>query len=207
MHLRRQAVPSRVPLKRKGTKYVVRASSDVRNAVPVLLAVRDMLKLAKTAKEVKSMIKRKLLKLNGRIVLEEHQAIKLFDVFEADKVYRLIILPTNKFSFEETNQKSQRITKVISRRLVRDGKIQLNLHDGSNVLSSSKISVGDTLLIDFSGKIKDHIPLEKGKRCFVLSGKYVGLEGKIETYEKNKVKVSFNNKEEATINQSQVVAL
>ena len=53
MYRTRQATPIKIPLPRKGTKYVVRASSHSNDSIPVSIAVRDMLNLAKNAKEVK----------------------------------------------------------------------------------------------------------------------------------------------------------
>ena len=59
MHQSRQFADWKLPIERKGNKYVVRASSHVRDSVPVLMAIRDMLKIARDAREVKEMIKAK----------------------------------------------------------------------------------------------------------------------------------------------------
>jgi ribosomal protein S4E len=53
MHQTRQQATTRLPITRKGTKYVARASSDLENSVPVVIAMRDILKLAKTKREVR----------------------------------------------------------------------------------------------------------------------------------------------------------
>ena len=150
MHQTRKASSIKLPIPRKGTKYVARASSDLKNSVPLVIAVRDILKLAKTAREVKKMINAGLLKINGRKATHLNEAIKLFNILEADKTYRLTLLPTKKFNFEETKEKNK-LCKVIGKTLQRKGKIQLNLHDGSNVISSQNIAIGDSLVIDFSG--------------------------------------------------------
>ena len=63
MHQKRNNVTRKIPIIRKGSTYVVRAASSHKDSVPVLIAVRDMLKLAHTLKEVKYMIHLKLLKL------------------------------------------------------------------------------------------------------------------------------------------------
>ena len=178
MHLIREEVTKKIPIKRKGTKYVARAASHVTNSVPVVIAVRDMLHFARTSAEVKHMIHTKLLKINGRLVRDLNESIKLFNIFEADKQYVLKLLPTGRFTFVETKD-SKRVCKVISKRLLPKSKIQLNLHDGSNVIGKKDISVGDSIYLDFSSKILSHKILEKGAKVFIISGKYTGSEGSI----------------------------
>ena len=54
MHQSRQKATTRLPIRRKGTQYVAVASSSLENSVPVVIAVRDILNLARTKKEVKN---------------------------------------------------------------------------------------------------------------------------------------------------------
>ena len=187
MHLTRQQVTTKLPIPRKGTKYIARASSHLSDSVSVLLAVRDMLKLAKNAKEVRRMVQDKLLKINGTLVMDAHESIKLFNHLEAGKMYRLSLLPTKKFVFEEIAAKDPskdlRLVKVTNKRLIRGGKVQLNLHDGSNVLTSEKINVNDSLYLDKEGEIKKHFSPEKGKNAIVIEGKHTGKQGVIESIE------------------------
>lgn len=183
MYQKRQNTSKKIPIKRKGTKYVARALSYPKESVAVVIAVRDMLKLGKTAKEVKHMIREKFLKINGRPVKDYRESINLFNIFEADKSYILTFLPTGRFTFEESDKK-ERLCKVINKTLIKGGIIQLNLHDGSNVLTKDKISVNDSVYLDLNGKIKSHIPLEKGKKTLVISGKYTGARGTIKSINK-----------------------
>ncbi|MEK6825207.1 MAG: KOW motif-containing protein [Nanoarchaeota archaeon] len=184
MHLTRQQVTTKLPIPRKGTKYIARASSHISQSVSVLLAIRDMLKLAKTAKEARRMVQEKLLKINGKTIMDVHESIKLFNIFEADKTYRLSLLPTKKFTLEEVSAKDakeHRLVKVTDKRLIQGGKIQLNLHDGSNVLTTEKVKVNDSLYLDAEGKVKKHISPEKGKTAMVIEGKHTGKQGTIES--------------------------
>src|SRR3989338_9599674 len=101
MHQTRQQTISKIPIARKGTKYIARAASHNKVSIPVVIAVRDMLHLARTMREVKEMIHQKLLNLNGHAVKDVHESIKLYNTLKADKTYRLILSSTGKFSFEE----------------------------------------------------------------------------------------------------------
>ena len=180
MHQTRQETTKKLPIKRKGTKYVVRALSNPQNSVPVLIAMRDMLNLVKTNKEVKSLIHHKMLKINNRIVRDFRESISLFNLFEAGKTYILKLSPTRKFFFEETKDTKERLCKVIGKRISKKGIFQLNLHDGTNLLSNNdKIKIGDSLYLSLDGKIKKHVPLEKGSEVFIVSGRYEGQHGKV----------------------------
>jgi len=206
MYQTRQKSTTKMPIPRKGTKYVAKALSHPQDSVPVVVAVRDMLKLAHTAKEVKEMLKSKMLKINGRQVNDYRESIKLFNIFEADKPYVLSLLTTGRFVFEEAKKKNERLCKVVNKHLVKEGKIQLNLHDGSNILTKEKITVGDSVYLDFENKIKSHVPLEKGKKIFIMSGKYIGYHGVIKALHDGSVDVEFDDSN-AALDKSQVVAL
>ncbi len=210
MYQKRQTTTTKLPIKRKGTKYVARASSHLKNSVPVVIALRDMLGLARTLAEVKKIINLGLLKINGKVVKNPRESIKIFNVFEADKPYSLTILPTGRFSFQELDSKSanKRLCKVKNKKLLKNSVIQLNLHDGSNILTKSPISVQDSVYLDISGKISSHVSFEKGKSVFVMSGKYSGQTGKIESVENNMVKIKFKDKEdEVTLPKSHAAVL
>jgi small subunit ribosomal protein S4e len=206
MHQTRKSSTTRLPIERKGTKYIARASSHLDNSVPILIAIRDMLKLAKTAKEVKQILKDKEIKINGRKINDYHQSIKLFNILEVGKTYQLSLLPTKKFILEEVKGSDSRLCKVVGKKLLKGGKVQLNLHDGSNILTKEKIAINDSVYLDFSGKIKKHIPLEKDKKVLVISGKHEGQKGQIISVAQKKANIQFKEGS-AVIDASRVIAL
>ena len=195
MHQTRAQTTKKIPIPRKGTKYVARALSHRTNSIPVVIAVRDMLKFARTSKEVKEMVKQKLLKINGRDVQDIKESIKLLNIFQAGKSYILTLTKTGKFSLEETRLKD-RICRIINKKMLSKGKVQLNLHDGSNIISNEKVTVGDTLYLDLQNKITKHVPLEKSKECIITSGKYIGHKGKIDSVKNKIVILKLNEKED-----------
>ncbi len=195
MHLKRQAAATNLPIKRKGTTYIARALSNPYNSVPLLIALRDMLKLVKTRKELEKMIKLKLLKINWRIARDYRDSINIFNILEADKKYILTILKTGRFAFEEATS-SDRLCKVTGRKLLSGGKIQLNLHDGTNLLSNDKINIEDSVYLSQENKIKKHLSLEKNVKVFVMSGKYKGFRGVVSGLDKKKVVAKLKDKEE-----------
>lgn len=194
MHLTRAETTRKIPIVRKGTQYTARALSHQDSGVPVVIAVRDMLKIARTASEVKAMIKQKLLAINGRKVRDYREPILLYSILEAGDMYRLTLLPTGRFSFEKTKDTS-RIAKVIGKKMLKNKIIQINLHDDTNVLSKENISLGDSLELGIDNKVKRVIKLEKGKKALIITGKSIGLIGTVKNIEGRSVYIELNGRE------------
>lgn len=208
MHQTRQETIVKLPIPRKGTKYVARARSHVLNSIPVVIAVRDMLKLARTSKEVNEMIKKKFLKINGKQVTDKNESVKLFNILEADKNYELTLSKNGKFMLVEKKDAGSRLCKVIGKRLVSGNRIQINMHDGTNSISKENIKVGDSVHIDSSGKVKSHTPLAKGKEVLIISGKYSGSKAKVESIEGKALELKISGKEVSTkLSEGQVVVI
>lgn len=206
MHQTRQQTTTRIPIPRKGTKYIARSRGSKKNSVSVVTALRDILKIASRASEVKKMIHEKLLKINGKQVKDLHEPIYLFNILSADKNYVLKVNESKKFFFEVASLESERLCKVVNKRLLKEGDIQLNLHDGSNIISNEKVVVGDSVHLDFSSKIKKVSKIEKGKKVFIYRGKYEGKIGTINEIKGSLITLSINN-HSASINKKQVIAL
>lgn len=204
MHQTRSEVSTKIPIARKGTKYVARATIDFRNSVPVVIAVRDMLKLARTAKEVNEIIKQKMIKINGRVISDYHDSIRLFNILEVGKKYILTFTPTGKFTFEETKS-DERLCKVIGKKMMKHKKQQFNFHDGTNLLSNDKLAINDSVYISSAGKISKHVPLEKGKSVLVIAGKYLGSKGKVEKENEKTLLIKLEEKS-AELSREAVVA-
>lgn len=79
-HLKRQSVPKSWPIPRKGTTFVVKPNFGFSKGMPLLIILRDMLKIAKDRKEVKKAIHFKSILVNGREARDEREGILLFDV-------------------------------------------------------------------------------------------------------------------------------
>jgi len=111
------------------------------------------------------------------------------------KTYTLTLTTTGKFAFEESKDKA-RVCKVTNKKILKGKKIQINLHDGSNFLTTdAKINTQDTIYLDDKGKVTKHVTFDKGKDCFVMSGKYQGHKGKITTIDGRQATVKLEDKE------------
>lgn len=210
MHQTRAEVSMRIPIERKGNKYVARSLGSLENSVPLVIAIRDMLNLARNKKEVDYMIHHKLLKINGKEVKNYRHPIYLFNILEAGKHYMLSLTANGKFTLEEVKKSSTRLCKVIGKKVLKNKTVQLNLHDGTNILSNDKIAVGDSVHVDEKGKISKHLPVEKGKECMITTGKYVGAKAKIDSAEGNYIDLTLSSggeKIQTSINKSNLMVI
>lgn len=205
MHLKRHKVPKNWPIKRKGTTYVVKPNANLFKGIPILIAIRDMLKLAQNKKEVKQIIHAKNLLLNGLFVKDEKNSISLFDILTivpSNENYRLSLSEKGKFEFEKTktNEEYHKIAKIINKKILKGKKTQLNLSDGRNFLSELKCKVNDSVLVDLKKKkIEKCLPLKEKENVLVFAGKHAGAKGIIDKIDQIRKMVELNTNDK-TIN-------
>ena len=184
-HLKRQNMPKNWPMHRKGTKYVVRPSFGLNTGLPILIILRDMLKVVKNRKEAKKIIHEKKILINCKECVEEKQGIQLLDkisLVPSKKHYVLMLSESGKFALEEIKESeaTQKISKIIDKKMLKGKKIQLNLSDGRNYLANIKCEVNDSVVIDLKkNSIIKCLSFGKGSKVFVFSGKHAGDKGEI----------------------------
>ena len=182
-YLKRQSIPKKWSVHRKGTKYVVKPSFSVQDGVPILIILRDILEIAQNRREVKKAIREKNILLNNRIVKDEKHNALLFDtisIIPSKKYYRLELSDKGKFKLTEINagESTQKISKIINKKILKGKKTQLNLSDGKNFLSGIKCKVNDSVLIDLKqGKILKCLSLKEKAKVVVFAGKHSGEIG------------------------------
>lgn len=191
-HLKRLAAPAFWPILRKEYKWVVRPSPGphpIGRCIPLLILVRDVLKLAENAREAKRIIFDGEVLIDGRVRRNYKFPVGPMDIVaipKANTYIRVVPYPTRylwyiSIPIEESQLK---LVRIENKTLVKGGNIQLNLHDGRNVVVSreeaAKYKTLDTLLIELpTQRILQHIPLALNKYAMVIDGRNVGRFGKI----------------------------
>lgn len=195
MHMKRQTTKKSWPISRKGTKYIVVASHQKKQGIPLLVVLRDILKLVRNEREARDSLNSGKIIINSRIRKDKKFPVLPFDILTlGGKNYQLIFSNKGKFEIKETHEKNK-IYKVIGKKILKNKKVQLNLIHGDNILltENKKIKIGDSIIIK-DKKIAEIIPFEKGRDAIILSGKNIGRKGKIENIENAKVIISAENK-------------
>lgn len=186
--LKRQMAPLFWGITRKDKRFVVTVKpgghkKDV--SVPTAVFVRDTLKLSNTLRESKSVIYGGKIKIDGITRKSLHHGIGLMDVVELDgvsEIYRMVPkdLTVLKPIVINSSEKSKKLLKVTRKVTIKGKKTQLGFHDGRNLISDTKVNVGDTCLVQVPEiKILDVIKLEKGSQVIVTSGVNAGKMGKV----------------------------
>jgi len=153
--------------------------------IPLQIVVRDILKLVEIGKEARTIINRGEIFVDGRARKDHAYPVGLFDVIgiPRTKKYYRVIPDAKGLNLVEIPEKEadKKICKIENKTVLKKGKLQLNLHDGKNLLTDNKdYKTGDSLLMEVTSlKILQHLALEKGNMGIVSEGANVGKIGKI----------------------------
>ena len=158
-HLKRYKAPTNWPIPRKGTTFVVKPKSG---EIPVLIILRDMLKVVQNKKEAKKAIHMKNILLNNSPINDERLGAYLFDtisIVPSKKHYRITLSQYGKFDLQEISEAESKIknAKIINKTILKGGKTQLNLSDGRNFISDIKCNTNDSAVVDFEKKKIDFL--------------------------------------------------
>ncbi|MBN2095713.1 MAG: 30S ribosomal protein S4e [Candidatus Aenigmarchaeota archaeon] len=190
VHLKRSEMPGIWPLPRKKKRFAPIPSPGPHqkaNCLPLVVVARDIFGLYKTATEAKKAIKAKNFLVDGKEVIDDRFPLGMMDVLSIkDKKEHYMVVPSAKgFEFRKIDEKKagSKYCKVMDKTVVKNG-LQLNLHDGRNVLLSveegKKYRTGDTVKIGLkTGKIEKVYPYKEGSEVIILKGVNRGKTGKV----------------------------
>ncbi len=189
MHQKRLSAPRtwRIPRK-SGGRWVVKPSPGPHNkfAIPLLILVRDYLKLADTAREARRIIAAGEILVDGVPRKDYKFPVGLFDVVKIPKLdvsYRIVFDEKGRYVPIEIEDDDVKLYKIVNKTMVKGGRIQLNLFDGTNVLADNRYKTKDSILMKIPEKeIIDHLPFEIGALVMVTGGSHAGEIGRVKDY-------------------------
>ncbi|MBS7618388.1 30S ribosomal protein S4e [Candidatus Bathyarchaeota archaeon] len=195
-HLKRLAAPELWNIPRKAFRWVVKPSPGpypTDGCIPLQILIRDFFGLAHKAKEVKFILNKGYIKVDGRIVRDRGFPVGLMDALYIEKLnksYR--ILPSSKGLIPHPipPEESQfKLRKIVGKSTIKGGCIQLNMHDGYNMIIQvsdprnpveDQYKVHDVLKMDICKPlILDHFKLEKGVYVLITGGHNIGKFGRL----------------------------
>jgi small subunit ribosomal protein S4e len=191
--MKRLTAPRSWPVPRKTDQWITKPSPGphpIQRSMPVLTVVRDLLQACDTAAEAKRIIGNRDIIVDGRPVREHKFPVGLMDVVSIPKLeqnYRMLVDRRGKFRLVtiREGEESWKLCRIENKTTVRGGRIQLNLHDGRNIIvKENKYKTGDVLKVEVpSQKILEVYPMAKGNIAMVISGAHAGEISVIEEYE------------------------
>ncbi len=191
--LKRLSAPKWWPIERKTHKFITvpRGSHQKERSIPLIVVIRDILKLADDAKEAKKIINSGEVFVDGKIRKDTHHGIGFLDVItipSMKKSWRAT--PTNGFKLVEIDDHNVKICKIVDKKILKGGRTQLNLDDGKNIITDKKLSTQNSILMQLpEQKIIKELKLEKGATVLVIGGKNVGTTSEIEQVDKENKRV------------------
>ena len=160
------------------------ARHSLNKSISILFILRDILKLAKSRKEVKHILSEGEVKINSTARKNENFPVQIFDTVSLEKMkkfYRLEII-NGKFSLSEIKQSetTKKIVKILGKTILKKNVLQMNLEDGSNLLTKLKFEVGDSVILDTKEKkIEKILPLKPKAKVEIILGKHAGEKGEL----------------------------
>lgn len=200
MHLKRHFTHKSWPIPRKGTAYVVVPSHSPDKGIPLLIAMRELLGVVKTRKELKKILLEGKVLVNNKKVREDNSTLLLYDTLslkDMKKNYKIVFSKTKKFALEEISDKdiNIKICKVINKKILKGKIIQINFNDGRNILSKEKINVGDSVVLNLNeNKIEKVLPIKEKGKVLIIKGKHKGNTGEIIKIEDKNIQVKSEDK-------------
>jgi small subunit ribosomal protein S4e len=202
-HLKRKPAPRVWSIERKQYTWIGKPSAGphrIDQCITLTLGLRDLLGVAKTAKEAKTIVSQGKVYVDGKIRKDESYPAGLMDVVtlpDSNRSYR--VLPSPKGLILHPIEKGEagfKLCRIEDKTTVKNGHVQLDLHDGTNMLirvadpkkpTEGTYHVLDALKIGLKERdIQGYIKLAKDVPVLLVGGKNVGKHGKIVEIEESK---------------------
>ena len=183
-HMKRLAVPRSWPVKKKSHVWITKQSAgahSIEESMPAVVVLRDILGICDNAKEAKRAIADREILVDGKALKDYKAPIGLMDVVSIPKMkenYRMLLTSKGKMTLVPIPDENAKwkLCMIENKTVVAGGKIQLNFHDGRNIiLDKNDYKTGDVLKVAFDGqKILDHYPLKDGAVALIIKGHHAG---------------------------------
>ena len=164
---------------------------ELAESASLLVLVRDLLKLARDAREAERIIKSGEVLVDGKVELSPKAGVGLMDVIaipKAGKSYRVLTDYKGRIKLQELDKAKagRKLCKITGKHVLSKGTIQLALHDGRTLLADNSYRVGDSLVLGMpSCKVEGTLRLEPGTRCLITKGKHAGVVAKLKEVTKS----------------------
>jgi small subunit ribosomal protein S4e len=196
-HLKRMPAPAFWPIHPKEFQWAPKPNPGPHPAnlcLPLAVVLRDSLGYAKSSREARVILADGRVKVDGKTRRDRKYPAGLMDVIDlpdANEAYRVVPvkgkgLAPVRITKEEAKFK---LCRIEAKSTLRKGQVQLNLHDGRNLLirvadaknaAEDVYKVHDTLRLGIpTQKILTHLKFAEGNYAVVTAGRNIGRHGKI----------------------------
>jgi small subunit ribosomal protein S4e len=189
-HLKRLNAPDSWRITKKTTKFITKTSPGPHNAnaMPIVVWLRDHMGLARTAKEVKQILKQQDVIINGRPCRDPRMGIGIFDIIALPRIgkyYRMLrdVKGRHKTVEIDAEAAQTRLCKIEDKTTISKGRVQLNLRYGANIIADNTYKSNDSIVISLKPedrfKVMDHFPFATGNMAMIIGGRHSGKVARI----------------------------
>ena len=191
-HLKRLVAPRSWSIARKESVWTTRplpGKHSLEGALPISTILRDYLNVCDNNREAKIILNEGHVLVDQRVVRKPKLPVGLMDVISIPLMklnFRAMLDRHGRIQFVpiKAAESKWKLVRIDGKSTVKGGKTQLNLHDGTNLISKDKVKTGDVLQLALpSFKIKKVIEFKKGAQALITGGAHVGSISKIEGQE------------------------
>ncbi len=201
-HAKRLTAPKAVKVPRRESKFIVKprpGPHPMERSMALLVVVRDMLGFASNSKEARKIIKAGRVYVDGRPRKDHKYPVGLMDVITIPeaKVQKVVLFDRKgRLVLKDIAKKrsTSKLCRINNKTVVKGGHIQLNLHDGRNLLirvadpqnpEEDVYSTKDTLVVDLKkGRILKHLRYAEGNLAYITGGRHMGEVARIKAIKK-----------------------
>jgi len=189
-HLKRLNAPDSWHIAKKTRTFITKTAPGPHNAnaMPIAVWLRDHMGFARNMKEIKQVLRQKDVIVNGRPCRDPKMGVGIFDIIAMPKInkyYRILRDKDGRHVSVEIDAESAktRLCKVKNKTIVANGKVQLNMRDGSNLIADNTYKSGDSVIVSLEPetrlKIVGHFPFAAGNMAMIIGGKHSGKVARI----------------------------
>lgn len=186
-HLKRYKAPKTWPIHPKEDTWTVKpapGSHAIKDSLPLTLVIRDILGLADNSREARRIINSGNVLVDGRVIKDYKFPVGFMDLIEIPKTgefYRILLDTKGRLKLDAVSKDSSKLCKIVNKTSIQNGKTQLNLHDGQNIIvDEDNYSVADVISLNVAeNEILETYKFEEGAAVLVTGGKHTGEIGNI----------------------------
>ena len=191
-HQKRLSAPTSWPVERKGETFTVKASGGPHgdDGVPLVVVLRDVLGYVDSTKEAKYAANDGGVQVNGDSVSDVSRPIGMFDILSfpgREEHYRVFPDEGGRLGLTTitADDAGSKLGKIVDKTTVSGGQVQLNLHDGANILvEDDEYSASDSIVVDNeTADVVAHFEYGEGALVTAVDGAHAGEIGTVESIE------------------------
>ncbi len=191
-HQKRLSAPDSWPVERKTETFTVKATGGPHgdDGVPLVIVLRDVLGVVDTTKEAKYALNHDGVQINGETPNDVRRPVGMFDILalpERGDYFRIFPDEGGRLGLTEIDEDdaASKLSKIEDKTVVGDGEVQLNLHDGSNVVvEDADYDTNDSVVVaNEDDEIVAHFEYGEGALVTAVDGAHAGEVGELSEIE------------------------